>query len=976
MRKVGFLSVMALLAALSALAADLSENVLYSNDFETEKAATGFTAVRGEGRGGSTAWVADAGASNASWQVQVRWPIKGVKSGMTFTAEFWFKATTNAAHYAAGPYPTMDVIWDGPGYSQDVSEKERWLAHVRRGTVDTYETDAEGWRKMVVDVTTPIEGDVLRGPTLCIGMRWEKTLCKGGKVWFDDVVVRETGRVWTGEIGCDAYRDEAADGQVTFAAAHFLDAAALKSRGYEARFVSKNAKGETVERWSDCLAVDSARVTYDVTDFPMGSSEVVFVIRDAKTKAELGRSARTFTRVAAERKRRVKLDRFGRTWVDGKLFFPIGSFTWTGAVKKGDVLDRYAASGAFNCIQDYETKMTPELLDFYAQKGLMVVASVKDHMTRAPGCFPPKGLETDADADRYSREVVGACKDHPALLAWMSCDEQPARRKPQLTAKYELMKEIDPDHPVFVCVCDGNSMRAFLNACDVFGTDRYPVTKEPRDLGAAEKTGEMLSAAKKAAFGLRGMWQVPQVYNYRWDRKRESWKTTAKDYRLPTFRELRSMVWQQIALGSYGVLFYAIGSLAHIEYGTIDFEEHFNEMVGVAKEVKRVQDILLREPGPELEVKEPSKLRVRTWKGDADDELYVLVSNPRHEEYKGELPLPPGKWRIERAFIPSLGVKSAGDRLTLDLPHWEIALLKLRTTKRVPVVERRGTLAVSLVESNPVVWRGKPYLYEFNRWSDGRFRSLTGDVNELGVKMAKNMTMSCAFVEGDHLAVTGTRKEKDGTHSVYLTESDDLVTWTEPRAIATGLGRIAYNTTMCKAGARYVLAVERAPTKEEKTTNGGYQMTFLESTDLKTWKTVPDTTFVDNSGSPCLKFHNGWFYFFHLFAYRHNAEGRPIYSMRVARSRDLKKWAIAPRPVLDPLPIDRRPYPGVRFSDKELVKMASAECRNASDIDMCTVGKDLFVSYSWGNQLGNEFLALGVVRGFDERAFCESFFDK
>ena len=87
-------------------------------------------------------------------------------------------------------------------------------------------------------------------------------------------------------------------------------------------------------------------------------------------------------------------------------------------------------------------------------------------------------------------------------------------------------------------------------------------------------------------------------------------------------------------------------------------------------------------------------------------------------------------------------------------------------------------------------------------------------------------------------------------------------------------------------------------------------------------------------------------------------------------------WAIAPRPVLDPLPIDRRPYPGVRFSDKELVKMASAECRNASDIDMCTFGKDLIVSYSWGNQLGNEFLALGRVRGFDERAFCESFFDK
>lgn len=952
-------------------------DVLYANDFEAEKPVRGFRAAPGEGRGGSTAWVVDVPAasdpaSKSNFQAQVRWPIKAARPGMTFTAEAWFRVATNTTALSDIPKPSMDVIWDGPGYSQDIPETKRWVLVVK-GT-DTMPTDGAGWTKLEVDVTTPIEGDVTHGPTLCLGVRWDKNHSTGGRVWFDDVCVRETGRVWTGEIGCDAYRDEAVDGQVTFAASHFLDAKALASRAYEARFVTKSAKGDAVERWSDCLAVDSARVTYDVADFPMGASEVAFVIRDAKTKDELGRSAITFTRLAEPRKRRVALDRHGRLLVEGKLFFPIGTYVWTGAMNRPGVLERYAKAGPFNCILDYDLELKPELLDRYLAAGLMTIGSVKDHFSKGPGCSPPKGVETDDDGQRLSREVIERCKGHPGLLAWYTCDESPARYKGRLEAKYRLIKELDPDHPAFLCVCDGNSMRAFMNACDVFGTDRYPVTQEERDLGPAEKTGEMMFAADKASMGTKSKWLVPQVYNYRWDWKRASWKTTARKYRLPTFKELRSMVWQQIALGANGVLFYSYASLSHIEWGTPEFEEHFNEMTGVAREVGRNAGIILREPGPEISAKEPSKLRVRTWKGDEDDEFYLLVSNPRHEDFAGELALPRGKWTIADAPVPSRGVKAKGGALALELAPWEVALLKLKATVRAPVIERCGTLAVSLVESNPVVWRGRPYLYEFNRWSNGRFRSLTGDANELSAPLAKNLTMSCAFVDGDHIAVTGTRKEKDGTHSVYLTESDDFTVWTEPRAIATNLVRIAYNTTMCKAGGRYVLAVERAAPKEEKKTNGGYQMTFLESSDLKTWKTIPGTTFVDNVGSPCLKYHNGWFYFFHLFAYSHNAEGRPVYSMRVARSRDLKKWDIAPGHVLDPLPIDRRPYPGVRFSDKQLVKMASAENRNASDIDMCAFGGDLLVSYSWGNQLGNEFLALGVVRGMTEREFCESFF--
>ena len=302
-------------------------------------------------------------------------------------------------------------------------------------------------------------------------------------------------------------------------------------------------------------------------------------------------------------------------------------------------------------------------------------------------------------------------------------------------------------------------------------------------------------------------------------------------------------------------------------------------------------------------------------------------------------------------------------------------LARRQGAKGLPVVERLGTVAVGLVESNPVVYRGKPYLYEFNRWRNGRFRPIEGGLNEVLPPMASNLNMSCAFVDGTHAVVTGTLKAEPGIWDVFLTESDDLRVWTEPRRILSGLRRTAYNTTMCKPDGRfYMLATERTAPPDEKRTHGGYQMTFSRSDDLRTWTVVPDTTFVDNAGSPCLKYHDGWYYFFHLFCSARDGFGQPFYVMRVARSRDLKKWTLGNRPVLEPAHEDRRPYPGRVFTPAERAKMMSAEDRNTSDIDMCDFDGDLLVSYSWGNQGGNEYLALGRVRNCTEKAFCESFF--
>ena len=312
--------------------------------------------------------------------------------------------------------------------------------------------------------------------------------------------------------------------------------------------------------------------------------------------------------------------------------------------------------------------------------------------------------------------------------------------------------------------------------------------------------------------------------------------------------------------------------------------------------------------------------------------------------------------------------------VTATFRRVERPVVRTRQTKPgEPFVIRLGTTAVDEVESNPILFKGVPYVFEHARWGKMRMRRYP-DLSVVLPKYPCSLQMPCAFVAKDRVYVTGTRRDREDVHGTYLIESDDLANWTPAREIVSNLTRIAYNTTMTKADGRYVLATERAPAKGEKVTNAGYQMTFAESTDLKTWRVIPDTTYVGNAGSPCLRFHAGWFYFFSLTAFSHTPEGNPVYSMQVARSRDLKAWETSKRHVLDPVHEDRRPYPGVEFTAAERVRMMSAECRNASDIDMCEYKGDLIITYSWGNQRGNEFLALGLVRGMTERAFCESFF--
>ena len=293
-------------------------------------------------------------------------------------------------------------------------------------------------------------------------------------------------------------------------------------------------------------------------------------------------------------------------------------------------------------------------------------------------------------------------------------------------------------------------------------------------------------------------------------------------------------------------------------------------------------------------------------------------------------------------------------------------------------IKRLGTIDYYIVETSPIVFKGRPWLFEWIRgkkyagnavgMSYFRFRDLE-TLQDFTPPFAQGqMHFGSAFVDGDRVVVTGVNKS--GGNIFLLTESRDLVNWTKPRAILTGEGWGGYNTSLCRAGNRYVMVYELG--RPEELVGRKFTMFFAESDDLHEWHTIPGAVFGREfyTGAPLLRYFDGMFYFFYI----DSKDG--VFRTRVARSRDLTAWDICPTPVMThDDAADRVIHPKARLTETQRTLAESAVNCNVSDLDFCFHEGRLVCAYSWGNQRGTEFRARGEVEGMTEQEFCESFFD-
>ena len=414
------------------------------------------------------------------------------------------------------------------------------------------------------------------------------------------------------------YRDMAATGKVRFVAPYRLDQKVHPADSLIAEFGWMDASGRSR---TATVAVDGekAEMSLDVCDLMMGAHPVTVALASKATGETFGAETNVFTHVAELPKRRVYIDSKHRYIVDGKPFFPIAMW-WDEAIASPERREesmRIYKRGPFNMVNTYLRALDKDDLDFFHSHGMMTMCNLKDIFVGLTGAFPPDGIVlTEADEEPYVKKIIARCKDHPALLYYYINDEFPLTMVQRSIRRCRFIRELDDDHPTQACLDKPHHVRAFMRAFDIIGTDPYPVGKN-RDLSIA---AEWARQAREGTFGLRMISQTVQAFDWRWYFP----EGTFPNMRFPSREEMRSMAWQQIAEGSWGIGFYSFGGFIKHFKGE-EFDRRFGDVCAVASEVASFLPVFCSdEPAPAV-TGVPKGLVARAWRYDG--KVRYVVAN-------------------------------------------------------------------------------------------------------------------------------------------------------------------------------------------------------------------------------------------------------------------------------------------------------------------------------------------------------------
>ena len=189
------------------------------------------------------------------------------------------------------------------------------------------------------------------------------------------------------------------------------------------------------------------------------------------------------------------------------------------------------------------------------------------------------------------RNRLNDIKDHPAVFAWYMADEPELRPAlPERTrALYQVCQDTDPYHPCIMLNDTIAGIFKYVDAGDILMPDPYPCFIQG-GLAAQpiEKTGKFIKACQEASKGRKAIWITPQGFNYGDYGK--------KNQRGPNVTELRNQLYQAVAYGAKGFIWYTHSHTAN--YPDLDLG-----MRWLSFEVADLKPAILANPADNVTVK-------------------------------------------------------------------------------------------------------------------------------------------------------------------------------------------------------------------------------------------------------------------------------------------------------------------------------------------------------------------------------------
>ncbi|MCD4725695.1 MAG: chitobiase/beta-hexosaminidase C-terminal domain-containing protein [Bacteroidales bacterium] len=362
------------------------------------------------------------------------------------------------------------------------------------------------------------------------------------------------------------------------------------------------AKGENV------VAGQMNIFSFPLEKFHLGSNEITVSYNENGKWVD---SDKVELIIRADQYNAVKIDRVsGGLIVEGLPFFPFGFYNYS-PVQPGlaeeEVVQGFNMMSPYQKIEGKTLKERKAYMDRCAALGMKVNYNLLS--LAGGGGVASKKYDKLSRSKRIKmlRKEIETFRDHPALLSWYISDEPVGQGVPpdSLLYAYELLKELDPYHPITVVFMSPWMAKDYSHVMDIVMADPYPIPHS-----SVDEVG-VTAAMLHAEFFLRKpVWIVPQAFG-----GNEWW------LREPTKQELRVMTYLGIVNKAMGIQYFIRHGLNSFPKSTIAW----NECAAISLEIAELTPFLFSaDPVPDISCEE---INVQLKAYHKDGAFVIIVVN-------------------------------------------------------------------------------------------------------------------------------------------------------------------------------------------------------------------------------------------------------------------------------------------------------------------------------------------------------------
>ena len=269
---------------------------------------------------------------------------------------------------------------------------------------------------------------------------------------------------------------------------------------------------------------------------------------------------------------KIFVDVDNRCFVNGELFFPLGAYV----NEYNDYNIGNFTDSPFNLMVS-NAQANKYWLDRIYEKSNGKVRVINGFGASTQQKSVDKSIE-------YTKQKIAEWKDSPGLFGYYIADEPGLYRLEQMKATTKTVRENDISHITWSAVNQRFQLGKLKEGFDTVGIDCYPV----QTFDDLQAIWVMTKQGRQRMGNTRAMWNIPQIFD--WTVYNASYKLDWSKEKPPTEDQLVNMVYQWIAAGGMGIMYY--------DYSEVVIMHYKNNYYTEWEKIKKVTDELKRKYAP------------------------------------------------------------------------------------------------------------------------------------------------------------------------------------------------------------------------------------------------------------------------------------------------------------------------------------------------------------------------------------------